>query len=355
MMNRVKHIDIAKGISISLVAMFHGQLKYFFPEIIEPMALFRMPLFFLLSGVFFSWAASPKDFLIKKSEAMLKPYFTILLLLLFIDFVSGDRDIAWQLKGILYGNGDTISWSWRPLWFLTHLFVVYCFSYILFRIVDFSEFSPITLSVILFLFMVLGSVGLDYFWYLEVQVFYQTLEFPGLPFSLDIILITCGYFILGRLLKFKIINFYPNLWTFILSIVIFLIISQFTNAHIDLNKRVYEYPIFATLGAISGVYIIVSLSYFISKSYWLSFIPLSLGKASIYILIFHSVINHKSYTFFSSGVDDENTLIYLSFFSFGLSIFIPLMIKWVVENNDVLSLAFLPFKSNKLINSTKNS
>ncbi len=351
MVDRVKHIDIAKGISITLVAMSHGQLSFFFPEIIEPMALFRLPLFFLLSGVFFSWAASPKDFLTKKSEAMLKPYFIVLLFLFLIDFVSGGSDLVWKLKGIFYGNGNTISWI--PLWFLPHLFVVYCFSYTLFRIVDLSELSPIILSIILFLFIGTGSVWVDYFWYREVQVFSRTLVLYGLPFSLDIILITCSYFILGRLLKFKVINFYPKLWFFILSLVTFVVVSQFTNAHINLNMRVYESLIYATLGAISGIYIVLSLSYLISKSDWLSFIPFSLGKASIYILIFHLVIENEIYTYFSNGVDNEITLIVLSFLSFGLCIFIPLLIKWIVENNDVLSLAFLPFESNKLFKRDK--
>jgi len=50
---RVEHIDIARGISITLVAMFHSHLKFSIPEVIEPMSLFRMPLFLVLSGVFF--------------------------------------------------------------------------------------------------------------------------------------------------------------------------------------------------------------------------------------------------------------------------------------------------------------
>lgn len=51
--DRVKHIDIAKGISICLVAMFHSKMKFYFPDIIEPMALFRMPLFFSYQEYFF--------------------------------------------------------------------------------------------------------------------------------------------------------------------------------------------------------------------------------------------------------------------------------------------------------------
>ncbi|MEW8495846.1 MAG: acyltransferase family protein, partial [Candidatus Thiodiazotropha taylori] len=59
---RVKHVDIAKGISITLVAMFHTKLRIFVPDIVDPLSLFRLPLFFFLSGIFFSWAAAPGAF-----------------------------------------------------------------------------------------------------------------------------------------------------------------------------------------------------------------------------------------------------------------------------------------------------
>ncbi len=72
---RIKHIDIAKGISITLVAIYHSKLSYYFPSIIGPMELFRMPLFFLLSGVFFSWQEKPKKFLIKQKPILKTSYF----------------------------------------------------------------------------------------------------------------------------------------------------------------------------------------------------------------------------------------------------------------------------------------
>jgi fucose 4-O-acetylase-like acetyltransferase len=59
---RVKHIDIAKGISIFLVAMAHGtpvfvplvssKVIFYYQEVIGPISLFRLPLFFFLSGIF---------------------------------------------------------------------------------------------------------------------------------------------------------------------------------------------------------------------------------------------------------------------------------------------------------------
>jgi len=63
MSGRVKHIDIAKGISIFLVALAHSthifaplvssKLIFYYQAVISPMSLFRLPLFFFLSGYFF--------------------------------------------------------------------------------------------------------------------------------------------------------------------------------------------------------------------------------------------------------------------------------------------------------------
>ncbi|WP_081365719.1 acyltransferase family protein [Alteromonas mediterranea] len=51
--DRAKHIDIAKGISITLVVLLHSQLAPYIYFITEPLSLVRMPLFFFLSGFFF--------------------------------------------------------------------------------------------------------------------------------------------------------------------------------------------------------------------------------------------------------------------------------------------------------------
>jgi fucose 4-O-acetylase-like acetyltransferase len=134
--------------------------------------------------------------------------------------------------------------------------------------------------------------------------------------------------------------------------VLFVFISVFTDAHIDLNNRVYKDPFFATLATSCGIYIIVSIAWFISKSKWLSYVPLRLGEASIYILIFHYFIQAKTSSYLSAVITDETALFILAVcsgivISFGLSISIPLHIKWIVDRSDILSLAFLPFKSNK--------
>jgi fucose 4-O-acetylase-like acetyltransferase len=355
MINRTIYIDVAKGISITLVAIFHSNLKSFFPEIIEPMALFRLPLFFFLSGVFFSYSISPKAFIFKKAEALLKPYFSVLFMLFFFSVISQDDNLISQLKGIFYGNGNTIRWV--PLWFLTHLFSVYCFSYFIFRFTRFNALSYYNKSILLLIFLFSGSLLIGMVSDSDLTIFNSLIKLPELPFSIDIILITSVYFISGFLLKDKIINFSPNTYLFILSIIIFICIISFSEAHTDLNKRLYKVPTLATLGAACGIYFILSVSWFIAKNKALMRIPLALGSSSLYILIFHKWIEYNAYSYAygytsKSTADNIIFLTSLAILAFLLSISIPLLIKWVVNRNAILALFFLPFKTNPLLQRT---
>lgn len=340
--DRVKHIDIAKGISICLVAMFHSKMKFYFPDIIEPMALFRMPLFFFLSGIFFSWRKNAADFVFTKADSLLKPYFTILVFIFFLSSVFGGDNLFLHFIGIFYGNGDTLRWS--ALWFLTHLFVVYLFSFVFFRLChQFKIERPYILSLLLFLF-VLGAINVDFFWLIKADFISSGFFLPGLPFSVDIIFITSFYFILGYLLKKLIIDFKPDFILFCFAFVLFYLVVTFTTAHIDLNKRIYEDPFYATIGALSGIYVVIYISYVISKSSVFSNFFSILGKASLFILIFHSIIQRTSFKALSELSDDLSYLSIVSFFSFCLSIWFSLIIKRIVDGNLYLSFFFLPRK-----------
>ncbi len=347
MKQRVEYLDIAKGLSIVLVVLFHSKLKLVIPEIIRPMALFRVPLFFFLSGVFFSYTLKPKSFILKKSEALLKPYFSILIALSLFIFYSEDGFLLNDLMGIFYGNGDTIRWV--PMWFLTHLFALYIFSYILFYFCRFGDWNYKLKYALLCIFISVGLSFVDFFWYKSINLFGHHAELPGLPFSFDIILISSTYFIFGYLLKEKLIEFTPNVAVLILSLAIFFCVIAFTDAHIDLNNRIYNNPLYAALGSFAGIYFMISISWFISKFKWLGFIPLGLGEASLFILIFHPLFGNKVYAILSTM---QENLLLVSISSFVLSVIIPILIKGVVDKSGILSLAFYPFKSNILLQRT---
>lgn len=352
---RIQHIDIAKGISILLVAIAHSKLGIYFPEFIEHTSLFRMPLFFLLSGVFFSHQVEPRAFLVKKSEALLKPYFAVLLALLLGSAITGDDAILWYLKGILYGSGSTIHWEWVPLWFLTHLFAVYLFTYILFHFLKFHSL-PLTFKVAtLFTFMLIGTNNIQFFWHKEFQLMGFSKELPGLPFSLDILFISFTFFICGSLLRDLLIRFKPNTTVLLVFLTLYLLISSYTGASVNLNRRVYDSPVFATLGAFIGIYIVLSISWYMSNTKSLHKLLLHLGEASLFVLIFHLFIQEKSFFYLSKIFDAEAHFMAITIVSLLLSVSIPLGIKWITLRSNLLSLAFFPFKSNKLLQQIWNA
>ena len=339
MKERIEYIDVAKGISIFLVALYHSNLWQHFSEILEPLSLIRIPLFFLLSGIFFSWQILPKVFFIKKTESLLKPYFFVLFFHGCIIALFGKEEFGSVLPGIFYGNGATIQWS--PLWFLTHLFAVHVFTYILFRYCKFYLLSIHAKLALLLFFLLLESLYIDLFYNIRIP-FHQNIYFlPGLPFSIDIILITSFYFICGNLIKDTLIKFKPELLLLLLSMLLFFFVSVFTDAHINFNRRIFHAPLFTTIGSFCGIYLVISIAWFISQSEKLKLIPLHLGKSSLYILIFHLFIGQKIYYIFSAYISSEINFIILAIISFVCSIIFPIGIQWIILKSDILSLFFL--------------
>jgi fucose 4-O-acetylase-like acetyltransferase len=223
--DRIEYIDVAKGISISVVALFHSKLQIYIPEIISPMTLFMLPLFFFLSGFFFTYSSSPIVFILKKAESLLKPYFLILIALSVFSFLSGAEDFMQQLKGIFYGNGPTIKWT--PLWFLPHLFAIYLLSYFLFYYCLFGKLRDPIKCIFLVGFVFIGIKYIDFFWYNPNVDLLMLSEMPGLPFSIDIIFISLFFFVVGYELKERFIVFSFNIYIFVISVFLYFCISVF--------------------------------------------------------------------------------------------------------------------------------
>ena len=349
MNDRIKHIDIAKGISISLVALFHSGLGNLIPAITEPMSLFRIPLFFFLSGVFFSLNTTTKEFLFKKSEALLKPYFIVLITVLLIHVTTGEEHILSKFTSILYGNGSTLIGIWIPMWFLTHLFAVYCFTFVTGKLVQPLKLSWNTKLLSLMVLLLVSPNFIDLFVDKSMLTSPDPHQLIGLPFSFDLILITSCFFLFGKLLRTHILNFTPNkLWVMV-AIISFLCVVNFTEAHTNFYAREYKSPLFSTLGAIVGIYVVLTISWLLARKHWLSVIPLALGKGSLFILIFHVPLNDAIATYFASIMEDGYLLTSARVFSYLLSIFIPLGIRWVVMRSSVLSLGFFPVRTNRFV------
>lgn len=115
MKQRIPYIDLAKGICILLVVLDHiADNGYFaggdYPlnEIFEQL---RMPLYFILSGLFFKdYAGGLREFLLRKTNKILIPY------LFFLGLYIGLNKVLRMTLGISTGE------LWAPLWFLLCLY-----------------------------------------------------------------------------------------------------------------------------------------------------------------------------------------------------------------------------------------
>lgn len=116
---RIEYIDLAKGICILLVVLDHSTNYGYFSNGDYPLndifGQTRMPLYFILSGLFFkNYAGGIREFLLRKTNRILVPY---------IFFMGLYRILAWCTRGCAcLSVNDVWMWVWAPLWFLLCLF-----------------------------------------------------------------------------------------------------------------------------------------------------------------------------------------------------------------------------------------
>ncbi len=330
-----------------LVALFHSPLRDYSPEIINAMGLFRMPAFFFLSGVFFSFSLNAGQFLVQKADAILKPYFIVSICIGVVLISTPEETFLTVLMDILYGVGPTIPWT--PMWFLTHLFILQCCGFFLLRCLGTSQRAKIWLSCLLFLLIMCSSMYIRAFWNYEIELFGKNTVLYGLPFSIDLIIQSSIYFLAGYFLRSFVKEFHIDVRILAISVIIFMCISLFTNAHIDLNLRIYDSPFFATVAAFSGIYILISVSYFIQNYQYFSIILTTFGKGSLFILIFHSPIANQSFELLSVYSKDNYPLLFLfAVIAFIVSLILPIIIMLIFQRSDMLALTMLPVKNNRL-------
>ncbi|MEE3416266.1 MAG: acyltransferase family protein [Prevotella sp.] len=136
MTKRIEFVDLAKGICILLVVLLHvfGDMS---GVVIKIMNLFRMPLYFVLSGLFFKTYNGLIPFLKKKTNKLLIPFFFIFVFVvipttIMLDIKTG-AEISWS-SVILDDNGKLNLGIDGTIWFLLCLFFANIIYYIIFLI-----------------------------------------------------------------------------------------------------------------------------------------------------------------------------------------------------------------------------
>ena len=311
---------------------------------------FLLPLFFFLSGIFFKPTEPFKRIFIKRADSLLKPYFATLLILGTAYFLIREESLWEYLFGVLYGNGATIKWV--PLWFLPHLYLITLYSWCFLAITRLDKYGYLAkLFWLLFMFAI-GFVVQNTFWNVpviingeNVKLFGRDFLLPGLPFSLDLIFLTALYFLLGLLLKPKLLRFIYNPKLFWIALITFSLTHYGSNATIDYNERLFDNLALSTGQALLGIYIVLSLSSFLSTFDVVSRLLSRIGEATLIILIFHWFIQENAFRFLKSFLGGYEYICAVGSFLVGLSF--PFLVKYFIDRFRILQLLYYPITSTK--------
>jgi len=257
-MKRILWIDQAKAIGIFLVILAHTQI---YSPITDWISVFRMPLFFFVSGCLFSFERNTDfvKFIRKRFHQIVIPYILINLITYFFWLLvsrhygasSEETGVSWYspLIAALLCNGKQMVHN-IPLWFLLCLFLIEVTYYFVYKPLSRWQRWAITIF-----FGLLGYIN------------YKFIPFV-LPFSLGTAFVGMMFYFLGHELIGHIqkVRLSPLLQLFLL-ILSTSIVTYFSVA----NERVYLYCnhygnyLLFMVAALSGIMMMYTLTDFLSK------------------------------------------------------------------------------------------
>ncbi len=287
MAKRVQYIDIAKGIGIVLVVMGHNDFALISPFAHKLIYSFHMPMFFFMSGMFFKPDVPFWSFLRNRFNRVLKPFLAILLLIYFASISFSKVSLVMATRRLLkamYANGHYLDWF--QLWFLPHLFAVSLFAYLFFKAVKSNQIYKVR-WVILTVIYIAGVFSMSYFWPFKFNLLDREFVLYGLPFSIDLVLVSGFFFIFGYELNKKQNDaLFRNQLTLLLSGIALILLVWYFPQRIDFNTRQFDSLIINTIEALLGIIFILTLSKQFERIGWLSSLFSYSGQASLIILIF---------------------------------------------------------------------
>lgn len=181
MQNRIEFIDLAKGVCILMVVAGHCGLQIAIPGLSN----LRMPLYFILSGIFFKTYEGFSDFVRRKTNKILVPFLFFYLVAYFVFYV-----VNWIAPGLIKSDATSIldvftqrQYFNGPIWFLICLFWTNIYFYLIQQLVH-NEIIRV------FCVMSVCCIG----------VFLSNFDI-FLPCEMDVAMTAIPFFYMGYLLK----------------------------------------------------------------------------------------------------------------------------------------------------------
>jgi len=289
MSKRIEYIDIARGIGILLVVLGHNDFGYISPFGYKLIYSYHMPLFFFLSGYFLNISIPFVEFIKKRFNTLLKPYLFTIFLIYFTSVSFDNMSFATAIRRIiksLYGAGHYIDWV--QLWFLPHLFVASLYAFMFFAIIG-RWVNRYVRWVALVATLGVSSLFLKDFYPFTVYVLGKQYELFGLPFSLDLVLLSGFFYIFGsEVRQVTSEKTFENLYLLIGSGLVLILSVQFFAALNDFNTRTYDSYFINTVESIAGILFVLCVSRQIElRTARIASLFRYFGQISLFILLFH--------------------------------------------------------------------
>lgn len=340
MKKRIQYIDLAKGFCIILVVAYHvNKALHFhqFPLFWDTLSVFRMPLYFFLSGLFFKEYEGFLGFFLRKVNKLLIPF------LFFYLLTSFALSNILNLLGVSVHDTESlgISGLWAfiyekfsngPIWFLLALFIVNIYFYTTLIVVKQLTSNPNTLAAIVTI--VCFCLGF-------LSAFYFSKNYNIYCF-MDTALSALPFFAMGYLFFRYTDILVPNRFDKFLPIIVtvFFCFTFFVNGKCSYKVNTFSInPFLQYVSGMTGTLGIVFLAKLLRDlpfvSYW--------GRYSIMILVSHSLLIKCYLPLLSKLGLPQPLLLFLAVLAvmFSYQLIIPLMIKYlphVTAQKDVINV-----------------
>ncbi|WP_176256767.1 acyltransferase family protein [Derxia lacustris] len=287
-------IDIAKGLGIVLVVLGHNPLLV--PPGSEAFRIvfsFHVPLFLFLAGVFFRPSQPLPALVRQKADALLKPYLAVALTVLVANLALTRQFDPQGLAALAWATGPTLR-TWAALWFLPHLFLVFCLSRLLLasaplralaaRAGEVATSAGLAAALLAAGVALLGPSGLiaapAAAWFGRPVV--------GLPFSADLLALNTAFFLAGHAAARPVLDFRFRPLPTLAALGIFATLHALFDESLDLNLRHYGQFWIASAEVASGIYLALAASALLARVPALTRAFSHLGGVTLTVLIFHA-------------------------------------------------------------------
>lgn len=302
MNKRIDWLDAAKGLGMVLVMLGHADIPNPLRTYIYT---FHMPFFFFLSGYLFSLTRFPnfKVFLFKMTKSLIFPYlfFSLVAYIWFVFIVkfgqvSYNHNLLMPLLGSIIATRKTF-WTVDSgtLWFVNCLLCTELLFYLITKVGKTKK----VIGIVLILFSILGC-------------FYNKMVGKPLPWSIDISMISVGFYGAGYLFKEYRGKFerFVNIKTFVFLIAINITTGYINYVHSGARVDFYNSSLgnifLFYLSAFSGIGAFVILTKLFKINKGLKYI----GKNSFIYLALHQNIVFFLFNLFiqKTGLNSEKIL-----------------------------------------------